>query len=119
MKIFFNVKNPYYKDYIPQCGDIIRLYNNTYIINSYQDNDLYEIKNICNGDIKIYSLKRRPFEILISNKCKKDIISKNIIIKNENIIPNYLDNINKDDVNKKNYTSTIIDNSYNSYCSIM
>jgi hypothetical protein len=78
------------------------------------------MKNICNGDIIVYSLRRRPFEILITDECKKDICSKLIIIKNENIISNYLDNINnKDDINKKFYTSTILENNYSSYCSIM
>jgi hypothetical protein len=120
MKIFFNVKNPYYKGFTPKVGDIIRLYNNTYIISLYIENDLYEMKDICNGNIVIYSLRRRPFEILISNECKKEISSKLIIIKNENIISNYLDNINnKDDINKKIYTSTILENNYSSYCSIM
>jgi hypothetical protein len=120
MKIFFNVKNPYFKGLSPKIGDIIRLYNNTYIILSYIENDLFEMKNICNGDIIVYSLRRRPFEILITDECKKDICSKLIIIKNENIISNYLDNINnKDDINKKFYTSTILENNYSSYCSIM
>jgi len=116
MKIFFNIKNPYYKGLLPQIGDIIRLYNNTYILTSIIEPNIFEMKNICTGDIKTYSLIRRPFEILISKSCKDDICSSKLIIKKDNIITNYLETITADYVNIENKK---IDNATYSYCVLM
>lgn len=87
MKVFFIQKNPYYKGYIPQLRDIIRLYNKTYLITSV-NNDIYDLKDMSNGSTISYSLKRRPFEILLYSSCKKEISSIHY-----KIIPNYLHNL--------------------------
>jgi hypothetical protein len=121
MKIFFNVKNPYYKEILPTIGDVIRLYNNTYILTSNIDKNIFEMKNMCTGEIRTYSLLRRPFEIIMTNACKEDIcnISTKLIIKKDNIISNYLETIdNHDYITVDNKKTTETSNSY-SYCCIM
>ena len=117
MKVFFIQKNPYCKGYVPQISDIIRLYNNTYIITSKND-DVYDLKDICSGSIVSYSLRRRPFELLLSQSCKDDICKKKSLSKS--IVPNYLDNIPQE---SQPILNTPINNSSYSiplpYCSIM
>ena len=119
MKIFFNIKNPYYKGLLPKVGDIIRLYNNTYILTSIIEPNIFEMKDVCRGDIKTYSLLRRPFEILLSNECKNEICSNSLIIKKDNIITNYLETIKTEEEIIKNNTQISNISSAYSYCSIM
>jgi hypothetical protein len=115
MKVFFIQKNPYCKGYIPQIHDIIRLYNNTYLITSKTD-EVYELKDLCSGTIKTYSLQRRPFELIMTNSCKNDICSIKSL--SSNIIPNYLQNIPQEP-NPPIIKNDNINYSYLSYCSIM
>jgi hypothetical protein len=119
MKIFFNIKNPYYKGILPQVGDIIRLYNNTYILTGIIETNIFEMKDMCKGDIKTYSLLRRPFEILLSNSCKNDISASSLIIKKDSIITNYLEQIKTEEELIKNDTDISNNSSVYSYCSIM
>lgn len=116
MKVFFIQKNPYCKGYIPQLRDIIRLYNNTYLITSI-NNDVYELKDMCSGNLKTYSLRRRPFELIMTNSCKNDICSKKSL--SYNIIPNYLQNIPDLNDNTHIIKNNHLSSSYSSYCGIM
>jgi hypothetical protein len=119
MKIFFNVKNPYYRGLLPEVGDIIRLYNNTYILTSNIEPDIFEMRDMYVGEIKTYSLLRRPFEIIMRNVCKNEICERGLIVKKEIIINDYLQNIKNNEEIKKMYTIPIESSSNYSYCSIM
>jgi hypothetical protein len=119
MKIFFNIKNPYYRGLSPEVGDIIRLYNKTYILTANIETNIFEMKDMYVGEIKTYSLLRRPFEILLRNACKNDICSKSKIIQKDTIIKDYLQNIESDQTNDDYGINNNIKNNYNSYCSIM
>ena len=119
MKIFFNIKNPYYRGLLPEVGDIIRLYNNTYILTANIDPHIFEMKDMYVGEVKTYSLLRCPFEILMRNVCKNEICERGLIVKRAAIINNYLENINNEHEIKNNNTTPIESTNYYSYCSIM